>query len=369
MFNTHQNIIEVLPTELWRDIFDYFNFKELWYSFRGLNTRIDLIIDQILLHFDFHRKGTYDYALNHILSSINVNNVRSIKLRKANETKLFFSIYPLNSLIQLRILSLVTMYSLNDKSCQFWYQLSSLKYLQSLTIMFSGYCNHENIMEEKQFIIRSIFNKEFCPLLKVFIISTAGTDRGKPSIPSLMLTTKPTKIKYLSIDWLTFHDLIKLLPALQNVKSIYMKYELALDKDQQQEIPTITRLLMPNCIRLNLSLSKDITFEHIVYILKHTQILEDLFLWSPYYFGNAKEWEMLLSAQCSKLVKFELDCMCRTAGGNMHQTSNGFQQEGLSSFWTERNTTIIYSGHLSDGISSHFTVRFNTKKVCISCRD
>ncbi len=126
---------------------------------------------------------------------------------------------------------------------------------------------------------------------------------------------------------------------------------------------------MPNCIRLHLSLSKDITFEHIVYILKHTQILEDLFLWSPYYFGNAEEWEILLSAQCSKLVKFELDCMCRTIGGNIHQISHGFQQEGLTSFWTERNTTIIYSGHLSDGISSHFTVRFNTKKVCISCRD
>ena len=64
------------------------------------------------------------------------------------------------------------MYSFNDNSFTFWNQLSSLKYLQSLKIIFWG--NHvgpDNIIEEKEFIIRSIFNKDYCPLLKSLTIN------------------------------------------------------------------------------------------------------------------------------------------------------------------------------------------------------
>ena len=107
------------------------------------------------------------------------------------------------------------MYSFNDNSFTFWNQLSSLKYLQSLQIMFRGYFGCGYRVEEKEYIIRSVFNKDFCPLLKSFIIEACSRRSWKSTIPSLITTTKATNIEYESIDSLAFIDLIKLLPALQ----------------------------------------------------------------------------------------------------------------------------------------------------------
>jgi hypothetical protein len=101
------------------------------------------------------------------------------------------------------------MYSFNDDSFTFWKQLSYLKYLRLLRILFWGSFGPENSIEEKEFIIRSIFNNDYCPLLKYFSINTRGRQRWKTAIPSLIPTTKPTKIKHLSMDLSTFSDFIK----------------------------------------------------------------------------------------------------------------------------------------------------------------
>ncbi|CAF1212590.1 unnamed protein product [Didymodactylos carnosus] len=104
MSNIHHSVIELLAVELWREVFDYFNMNDLWYSFRGLNKKIDGIIDQTQLHLNFEKEGNYDYFIKNIQSSINGANLQSLKLQKANEIKHFFSIYSLSSLIQLRLL-------------------------------------------------------------------------------------------------------------------------------------------------------------------------------------------------------------------------------------------------------------------------
>ena len=101
MEETFSNTIEVFSSELWREIFDYFNGIELWYSFRGLNKKIDSIIDQTSLHFDFKKTGNYTYFIKNILSTINIINVRSLKLSQINKTQHFFSIYSLDSMINL----------------------------------------------------------------------------------------------------------------------------------------------------------------------------------------------------------------------------------------------------------------------------
>jgi hypothetical protein len=191
------NIIELLSVELWREIFEYFNSNELWYSFRGLNRKIDAILDQTTLHLDFNKKGSYGYFMKNVLPTMNVVNIRSLKFHKANAIHHFFSIYSLNSLVQLRLLSLDFMYSFNDNSFTFWHQLLSLKYLRSLKIIFWGITAPNNCIEEKEFIIRSIFNKDYCPLLKSFNINTSGSHRWNVTIPSLIPTTKATSIECL----------------------------------------------------------------------------------------------------------------------------------------------------------------------------
>jgi hypothetical protein len=75
MFGTFHSTIELFSVELWREIFDYFNSNELWYLFRGLNRKIDAIIDQTTLHLDFKKKDNYGYFVKNILPSMNVTNV------------------------------------------------------------------------------------------------------------------------------------------------------------------------------------------------------------------------------------------------------------------------------------------------------
>ncbi len=125
------------------------NSNELWYSFRGLNRKIDAIIDQTTLHLDFRTQCSYGYFMKNILPTMNVVNVRSLKLRKSDHTRHFFSTYSLNSLVQVRLLSLNSMYSFNDYSFTFWKQLSSLKFLRSLKIMFWYNYGPENSIEKK----------------------------------------------------------------------------------------------------------------------------------------------------------------------------------------------------------------------------
>ncbi|CAF1317683.1 unnamed protein product [Rotaria sordida] len=366
---TVRSIFEMLSVELWREIFEYFTTNELWFSFRGLNRKIDAILNQTTLHLNFKKKDNYCYFMKNILPLINVNNVRSLKFEKANEIQHFFSKYSFNLFVQLRLLSLDFMYSFNDNSFIFWNQLSSLKYLQFLNIMIWTNSIPDNCIEEKEFLIRSIFNNDYCPSLKSLIIHVPSRQKGMPINPPLMSVTKTTNIKYLWIDSLVFSDLIKLLPGLQNVQSLRTKDEYCYNKFNAQQLKmTFTMPLLLKCIQLNLTLLDDKTFEHVEYFLRHTSNLKDLFLWGWYHLLDARKWEILLSVYCLKSIKFELVCTGHIGDDNFHQAIDDFEQTCKTiPFWLERNVTITddedYSGH---DYRDDVVVRFNIKKVRFS---
>jgi hypothetical protein len=305
--------------------------------------------------------------MKNILPIMNVINIRSLRLKESNETRHFFSIYSLNSLVQLRLLSLGYMYSLNDDSFTFWKQLSYLKYLRLLRIVFLGNLfEPENSVEEKEFIIRSIFNNDYCPLLKYFSIKTCGRQRWKTAIPSLISTTKPTKIKHLSVDSFILSDFIKLLPALKNVTSFHTDHQLYFDNESNQYLQNmaIAIPLLSKCIRMHLKLSDDMMFEHVEYILKQTPNLKDLFLWGWYHLLNAKKLENLLSIQCPNLVKLELVCTGLIGEDNFDQAIDNFEQDyKTSAFWLERNITIDDEDRSGHDYRSDITIQFNIKKV------
>ncbi|CAF3698267.1 unnamed protein product [Rotaria sp. Silwood1] len=257
------------------------------------------------------------------------------------------------------------MYSFNDNLFTFWNQLSSLKYLQSLEIIFCGFSEVGNCVEEKKYIIHSIFNKDYCPSLKSFIISTCGTQQGTSTITSLITTTKTTNIQHVSIDQLTFNDLIKLLPALQNVKSFCTDYLLLDDNisNEQYQSFIIAMSLLPKCNQLHVKLSDDITFEHVEYLLKQTSNLKKLFMWGWYHLLDAKKWESLLSIYCMKLINFQLICTGPIFDDNFDQAIDDFQQIcQATSFWFERNVTISddedFSAH---DYRTDVNVQFNIK--------
>ncbi|CAF1452291.1 unnamed protein product [Adineta steineri] len=364
--NKHHSGIELLSVELWREIFDYFNVNDLWYSFRGLNKHIDGIIDQVQLHLNLERKGKYDYYIKNILPFIDVVNIRSLKLRKHNRIKHFFSISSLQSLVQLRLLSLEYIYSFDDNLFTFWNQLSSLKYLRSLRVIFGSKFRSNNHLEEKQFIIRSIFTQDFCPLLNCIIIKNYGNDSVNTElpIPSLIQSTKTTNIKYLTIDRLTFVDLIELLPALQKTKSFCIDDEFFCnDQLFTQRIVPIAMSLMPECSKLDLSVPADMTFEHIEYILKHTPNLKKLIITNDWHLLDAKKWESLLSVRCLRLLEFELTCNGADNDTDYEEAGYDFEAEcKMTTFWMERNSVVMHESYGEDDF--YFTiVKFHIGKT------
>ncbi|CAF1490519.1 unnamed protein product [Rotaria sp. Silwood1] len=267
------NTIELLSVELWREIFEYFNSIDLWYSFRDLNRRIDAIIDRTALHLNFTKRDTYGYFMKNILSPMKAVNVRSL--------------------------------------------------------------------------------------------NTCGTQQGTSTITSLITTTKTTNIQHVSIDQLTFNDLIKLLPALQNVKSFCTDYLLLDDNisNEQYQSFIIAMSLLPKCNQLHVKLSDDITFEHVEYLLKQTSNLKKLFMWGWYHLLDAKKWESLLSIYCMKLINFQLICTGPIFDDNFDQAIDDFQQIcQATSFWFERNVTISddedFSAH---DYRTDVSVQFNIK--------
>ncbi|CAF3999830.1 unnamed protein product, partial [Rotaria sordida] len=210
-----------------------------------------------------------------------------------------------------------------------------------------------------------IQTEDYCPSLKSFIISTCGTQQDTSEITSIITTTKTTNIQHVSIDLLTFNDLIKLLPALQNVKSFYTDNLLFNDdmSNEQHQSMIIIMPLLPRCIRLHVKLSDDITFEHVEYLLKQTPNLKKLFIWGWYPLLHAKKWESLLSIYCTKLINFQLICTGYIFYDNFGHAIDDFQQIcQVTSFWFERNATISYDEDcLSHGYCTDINVQFNIK--------
>ena len=130
-------VIERIPVELWHEIFQYVDLDGLCNSFRRLNGRIDAILDQTPLDLNFRRRGAFAEYLRNIHRSIDVENVRSVRLQQTKEIRHFFSIHQLSSFVRLRSLHLSSMFSVNDPTFEFWNQLSTLKYLESLIVNFS----------------------------------------------------------------------------------------------------------------------------------------------------------------------------------------------------------------------------------------
>ena len=367
MSNRARTIIEVAPVELWREVFEYFDLFGLWYSFRGLNRRIDGILDHIPLHLHLSRRETYAWFMKNIhptIAATNVANIRSLSLHASTEIEHFFSMYPLGSLVQLRRLSLTFIFSFNDPTFQFWNQVASLKHLQFLHIGYWGDGEHDNCIEEKEFIIRSIFNQHFCPALQSFSINTSGTQKCKPTIPSLIPTRRVTNLRYLSIDSLTFHDLTKLLPALKNIKCLRITYQLCKDEKFSGKPAEVHLSPLPQCLQLELKLDKELTFEHVEYLLTRTPNLKSLFLWGWCHLTDANKWEALLATHCPKLVKLDLICTSDVCEEIFDEAMEHFQDEcRASSYWQQRKVTVTdekdRSGH---DYRTDLSVEFDLRK-------
>ena len=105
--------LETLPNEILREVFQYTNAADLFYSFDQLNRRFTRLVRDAPLHIQFSRvtKSICEQFCQLILSNSQVKrNVVSIRLSNGEtfaNIKHFLLANPLNSFINLRSLSLL----------------------------------------------------------------------------------------------------------------------------------------------------------------------------------------------------------------------------------------------------------------------
>lgn len=344
MANRAATVIENAPNELWREIFEYFNGFDLWFSFRGLNERIDAIIDLTPLDLNFQKRGTYPKFKKNIhpaMNETNTENVRSLLMNKSQEIQHFFPRYSLGSLVQLRTLHLEHLYPFDSSSYEVWQQLSRLKHLRSLKISFARSSNYETAFDQKGWLIHSIIEPDCYPSLRRFSVETLGVKKQKSVILSSNPTAVTSNIRYLSIDTLTFGDLVKLLPALGNIKSLCISDELSTGGEPAEKPPKVETPLLPKCLELEVKFCTEHTFEHVEYLLGHIPNVQRLVLWGWSQIIDAKKWESLLSTLCPKLLKLELLCLGLIGDQRFGSAMFYFEEEcRVASFWQQRGVKI-----------------------------
>ena len=358
--------IERIPVELWHEIFQYFYVHDLWNCFRCLNRRIDAIIDQTSLHMSFSRSCWLSDFIENIHPSINPANVQSLFMRTPDEITEFFSIYSLKSLTQLRRLSLEYMFTLENSTFQLWKELASLKYLQSLKVTFWPRRALEDAVGDQEFLISSLGKHDFYPALNSFEIATCGSRTPRTITPPLIPATKTTNLRHVSIDCLTFSDLIALFPAMQDIESIRISRQVWADEESIKSPPAIATHLLSKCKRLPIELEEKLAFEHVEYLLRCIPNLKMLSLTGPRHFIDAKKWERLLSKYCQRQMAFHFISIGQMTDESFRNVLLDFKADCYaSSFWLERSVALVIdqSNRLSArDYRADFVVGFDFRK-------
>ncbi|CAF4008494.1 unnamed protein product [Adineta steineri] len=121
---------------------------------------------------------------------------------------------------------------------------------------------------------------------------------------------------------------------------------------------------MSGCNKLDLVLTKDITFEHIEYILKHTPNVKDLTFNSFVHLLDAEKWALLLSVYCPKLLKFVLSCDGPIIDDDFEDAYYYSKAKcERTTFWIVRETIVTYGIYQESRACANIEVEFNIEKL------
>ena len=293
--------IEDLSTELWCEIFAFFDALELYETFGNINHRITTMLSEhALLYFKIATITDYDFAYDDVLPKVNnLSNVRSIKLNKEFQIEDFFTRWPPNTFSRLCCLSLVYLGALmSDCSIALVEQLSTLTFFESLHIRVGRIVYHDKYLKR---LIQLIFieNDSFHSLKRFAL----RCDHDVLYIPT---STKRTRLELITLPSFGFTKFLQFLPCIPYIKSIKVD-RLISDHDEITPVPMPSSdFRLSNCVDLRLHLDYYITYENIELLLHHVPNLTQLKISCDYSRFHGKKWEILLMENCSKLKKFEI---------------------------------------------------------------
>ena len=109
MSHRRVTVLENLPVELFRLLFDYFDAYEIHYSFGKINSRLDIIIQQTTnLHInlmEIKSNSKYEFYMKEILPVIAPEHAQALKIPMQHLDELITQ-YPLSKFVNLRLLRL-----------------------------------------------------------------------------------------------------------------------------------------------------------------------------------------------------------------------------------------------------------------------
>ena len=325
--------IENLSTELWCEIFSFFDAIELYQSFDNINHRITAILSESTpLYFKIATTKDYEFAYDVILPKVNnYATVRSFKFYKEFQIEDFFTLWPLNTFSQLRCLYLIYSGALmSDCSIALIEKLSTLTSFESLHFRVGRIAYHDICLMR---LIQLIFIADHGFLsLKQFVYQ-CDTDSDVLHIPA---ATKKTILEFITLPSFCFTNLLQILPSIPHIKFIKAN-RLISDYDETPPVAlSSSNFILSNGVDLRLHLDYHITFEEIELLLQQVSYLNQLKLTCDCNLFDGNKWEALLAKNCTKLQKFEI--IFSPQARFLYLPSLDELQDSFSTmFWVKRN--------------------------------
>ncbi|CAF1032862.1 unnamed protein product [Adineta steineri] len=343
--------IENFPTELWCEVFQFFDAIELYRIFDDLNSKITSILSESTpLYFKIATTESYDFSSYVILPAVNNRaNVKSFKFYEEYQIEEFFTHWPINTFSQLRCLSLV--YSgamMSDCSLVLIEQLSTLPHFERLYIQVGSITQRDQYLKR---LLELIFvENDGFHSLKHFVFQSIKNSH----MLSLPAIKKRTKLELLTLPSLNRDELVQLLIHIPHIKSIKTNW---LYTDFYEPviitIPALNSTLL-NCLHLNVQLDEQWTFEDVEFLLQQVPNVNRLKLTCSIELINGIKWERLLVVKCSKLRILEIVFCSDQWHINPPSIFTELQNTFSTRFWQAQNVQFEHKEEIRRWI-----VRFN----------
>jgi hypothetical protein len=339
---------ELLPNEVWLEIFKFLKTGELLNAFCCLNARFNKLLfkDHFNIYgFDFRStyKENFDFICQHKLSSIS-EKIPRLCLSDDDETpyqsKIFLAHgFILNQFISLTSLSLYEIRSgttLNTLVDQLLYKIPSGEKLNALVHQLSPLPNLTNLelikchVEDWQPSCNTILNKIWSlpKLTQLHFDVHFQNDKYLARITTPSLSIQRLIIKGISC---CLFELSKLFECTPNLDYISIHSE---DNDQRPIMPIISSLT-----KLDLYVQKHTHM--IMNLLQNTRNLRQLRVRSSGTYLDGHQWENIINNHLPQLEKLQFEMSYSDPSTNFEQTINQLFDSFRSPFWLEERQWYV----------------------------
>jgi hypothetical protein len=304
MSDVPSTTIEIFPTELYLKLFRYFDAVALHQTFGGINYKIDCIVKQAPLYFNFQRKITLDdgYVVQRILPFVDPQNIRSLKFYV--QTGISTQLLADHLLSSFARLCSLTLYIYSGMPCLIDH-IPLLANLNKLEVYFL--CNASDFGPER--LVNSIFNENQVNNSRLSLNTLTIYFNEQSMTLQVPFSAATTNIQHLKIHPFNYAEFISILPCLPSIRSVDISFwNIGMTGINLSSVPLVQ---LANCEKLMLQLSTSSELEELECLLKHTPNLKVLGRTTKIdlVHFNAAQWKFIAMKYCKELQRIELHCI------------------------------------------------------------